>query len=142
MVEHLLPSEAQKHLNSQPNGSIGVFELDRVVATYIGYRKRSDDESQEITVRVLDRGPEYSAHRFSCLVTTGDGTTAVSNLAESIELALGTISGWRNLDPPAPPAPPTERDKEVEQLIRRVAAEWAKSKKSPPAKVGKKKKPR
>jgi len=96
MAEHWDAPKVQKNLNDQPNGSIGITELWRVVDTYFGHRKRSDGSMQEITVQLLDRGPGNGPLRFLCRVTGDDGKSVRSNLEDSIETAL-IISGWSYL---------------------------------------------
>jgi hypothetical protein len=66
--------------------------------TIRAYRKRRDGVSQELTIEILDAGPDVgSANRYSCTVSAANGKKAIGNAAESIDAALDVVH-WVDLD--------------------------------------------
>jgi hypothetical protein len=69
-----------------------------------GYRLRSDGCMQEVTVVVLDAGPEAAGQaRFYCHARSEEGRVASSRLESTLDAALASMR-WTDLDPePAVP---------------------------------------
>ena len=64
------------------------------VTTYRGCRN-----GKEVTVRILDLGPDYPNPdlRFACEVTQDDGKETGGNNARSVDEAIGIVH-WNKLD--------------------------------------------
>ena len=74
----------------------GAFDICQIISTFRFYRTDKDGNPQEVTLDILDAGPERQA-RYTCLAKTNDGKTALGNLETSIEYALTTVH-WEELD--------------------------------------------
>jgi hypothetical protein len=96
-MEHLTPSEVMTHLNLQPSGSMGIFELARVVDTYVGCRRRRDGLDQRLTLRIFDFGLGHPGGWFICEMTTDDGKSATSHAYDLLEGAF-VMDFWHDLD--------------------------------------------
>jgi hypothetical protein len=86
----------------------GIIELAEVT-TYIGYRRGTDDTEREITVEILDAGPDAGENRYVVEVTEehGDGDLdddlgdeveqTIHAAGASLELAIAALP-WDELD--------------------------------------------
>lgn len=78
----------------------GVFEVYHVISTFKFYRKNKAGGVQEVTVQILDAGPESKEHmQYHCFAKADDGRTATGNPDLSIERALSNVH-WEHLDYP------------------------------------------
>lgn len=67
------------------------------VSTFRCYREIRGVGMKQVTVEILDHGPEAGVVRYSCNATTEDGTKATGNPADSIETVIATVH-WGDLD--------------------------------------------
>ena len=67
------------------------------VTTFKCYRDIRGVGLKEVTVEILDHGPEVGVTRYICNATTEDGTTATGNGADSIDTAIAIVH-WGDLD--------------------------------------------
>ena len=74
----------------------GFFEIYHKTS-FTGYRNTGSGKTQEVSVDILDAGPEAGDSRYSCCATSDDGKTASGNPGASIDLVLATVH-WYNLD--------------------------------------------
>ena len=65
--------------------------------SFWGYRNKANEESQEVSVDILDRGSEVGDQRYSCVATTSDGKMATGNNYPSVDLAISGVH-WYDLD--------------------------------------------
>lgn len=64
--------------------------------TFKCYRRAKDGDPQEVTVEILDAGPEVNK-RFHCKATSKDGKRASGNPGATIGDVLYTLH-WQDLD--------------------------------------------
>jgi len=74
------------------------FELYQVT-TFTGYRKTKQGDNQEVSVDLLDRGPDHPSARYTVTATAKDGRSAGGNDSASIEEAIAIVH-WYKLDAP------------------------------------------
>jgi hypothetical protein len=75
-------------------GTLAVYEK----RTYLARRKRSDGSLQELTIEVLDAGPDVPPGiRFECVARTAGGKSISGNPSSTAEAALGLLP-WEDLD--------------------------------------------
>jgi len=67
------------------------------ITYYEGYRKTKKGGKQEISIKILDAGPESGKNRYTIVAELEDGRRAESNAAESIDMALSIVP-WQKLD--------------------------------------------
>lgn len=67
------------------------------VTEYQGYREDHQGRHQEVTIRILDAGPETEVARYHVYAQSTDGRGATGNPAHSIDLALALVH-WGDLD--------------------------------------------
>lgn len=70
-----------------------------IVHTFRCWRDTKDGGAEEVTVSILDRGPEARASRYTCEVTTADGRRASGNANDNVQVAIAVVH-WENLDVP------------------------------------------
>ncbi|MEP7307633.1 MAG: hypothetical protein ABJA98_19190 [Acidobacteriota bacterium] len=72
------------------------------IHTFRCYRYKNDnvDESQEVTIQILDMGPDAGLARYSCKAVSDDGCKARGNPGATISEALAVVH-WGDLDLPA-----------------------------------------
>jgi hypothetical protein len=76
----------------------GAFEVYGVVSRFKFYRRIEGDKTQEVSVEVLDAGPNANPSlRYHCMASADDGRTATGNPDSSIEYALMNMH-WEHLD--------------------------------------------
>ncbi len=66
------------------------------VTTFKCYRETDDGGMQEVTVEILDEGPEVEHARYSCVARSNDDKAASGNPADRVEVALSFVH-WQNL---------------------------------------------
>ncbi len=76
----------------------GLFEAYEV-RTVTGYRNAKDGGVQEVTIQILDAGPDFGGHRHQVIATDEQGRSAAGNPMDSIGDALAVVH-WSNLDAP------------------------------------------
>lgn len=74
----------------------GMQEISHVT-TFRCYRDIREVGMKEVTVELLDHGPDAGMTRYSCTATTEDGRKATGNPGGSIEEVLAIVH-WANLD--------------------------------------------
>lgn len=78
----------------------GAFEVYYVVSQFKFLRKTESDNTQEVSVEILDAGPNANPNlRYHCTARADDGRTATGNPDSSIEHALMNMH-WEHLDWP------------------------------------------
>lgn len=76
----------------------GAFAAYHVISRFIFLRNAKDGHIQEVSVEILDAGPDANpSMRFHCRVRDDDGRTAAGNPDSSIEYALMHMH-WEQLD--------------------------------------------
>ena len=90
------------------NADSGIIDLAEV-STYIGYRRGADDAEREITIEILDAGPDAGDNRYVVEVTEdrGDGDldadlgdeleATIHAAGASLEAAIAALP-WNELD--------------------------------------------
>ncbi len=63
------------------------------VTTFKCYRKTADGRTQEVTVEILDAGPEVEGDRYRC-VARSDGKAASGNPHDRVEVVLSSVHWW------------------------------------------------
>jgi hypothetical protein len=61
------------------------------------FRETKDGGTEEVTVTILDRGPESGGTRYLCEVTTEDGRRASGNASDNVQVAISVVH-WYKLD--------------------------------------------
>lgn len=76
-------------------GMEGVSEI----KLFEGYRKnkKNQREKDEVTVKILDMGPDHPKNRYACVATSKNGKEATGNSDSTLEGAIGLVH-WNNLD--------------------------------------------
>jgi hypothetical protein len=87
--------EDQDHVLNWLRLLTGAHEVYEVI-TYSVWRKNKQDESQHVTVKVYDAGPN-SVLRYYARAESDDGKQSTDNPDKSITAALGNVH-WNNLD--------------------------------------------
>ena len=67
------------------------------VTTVKCYRETADGRTQEVTVEILDVGPEVEDGRYSCVARSDDGKAASGNPADRVEVVLSSVH-WSDLN--------------------------------------------
>ena len=67
------------------------------VTTFRGYRTTARGRHQQVTVEVLDGGPEMGLSRFTVKAYGDDDTTATGNAGDTLHAALRHVH-WFRLD--------------------------------------------
>ena len=73
------------------------------LTTFRGYRRDRSGRMCEVTVEVMDRGPDHP-HRYVILATDDLGRTAAGDGAGDLRDALASVR-WYRLDREPPPEP-------------------------------------
>jgi len=73
----------------------GFYELYHKTS-FIGYR-HTRNEDQEVSIDILDAGPEAGDIRYACSATSEDGKVATGNNGPSLDIVLATVH-WQDLD--------------------------------------------
>ena len=66
-----------------------MFEIYEVTR-FVGYREGESGVPEEVTIEILDLGPDVS-ERYTCHASTEDGKEAGGNPAATLEEALGIV---------------------------------------------------
>jgi hypothetical protein len=69
-----------------------IFEAHHV-QTFRAYRNSKSRGVQQVTIEILDAGPEKPNNRYQCIATAGD-KSAAGNSAESISTAIALVHWW------------------------------------------------
>jgi hypothetical protein len=77
--------------------TLGAIYEAHYATSFICFRRRAEGSTEEITVYVLDRGPQDPATRYLCEVRPESDTRVVGTPCESIEKALSVVP-WDDLD--------------------------------------------
>ncbi len=90
-LQHMEINAVIAYLNKLPKLSDAAH-----VTTFKCYRETRDGGTQEVTVEILDAGPEVEGDRYRC-VARSDGKAASGNPADRVEVVLSSVHWW-NLD--------------------------------------------
>ena len=83
-------SEIRSFLNKLP-GIRAAYE----VKVFRCWRETKDGGDEEVTLTILDRGPESAVSRYSCEVTTEDGRYASGNSSDNVQAAIALVQATR-----------------------------------------------
>jgi hypothetical protein len=76
----------------------GAHEVYHVISRFTLLRRTDDGNNQEVTVEILDAGPNANQNlRYHCMAKADDGRSATGNPDSSIEFALMNVH-WEHLD--------------------------------------------
>jgi len=72
----------------------GILEVYRK-KDFLLWRNAKDGSAQEVSLEVLDAGPNFdSERRFTCVARTSNGRSAKGNSARTVETALALVHWW------------------------------------------------
>jgi hypothetical protein len=77
--------------------TLGAIYEAHYATSFVCFRRRAEGSTEEITVHVLDRGPEDPATRYLCEVRSESGKRMVGTPCESIDKAISVVQ-WDDLD--------------------------------------------
>lgn len=76
--------------------TIGDMEEVTEIKWFHGYRKKNG-ESEDITVKILDMGPDHLQDRYACIASSESGLEATGNKCATLEETIAVVH-WNKLD--------------------------------------------
>jgi len=77
--------------------SFGGMDQVTEIRWFHGYRKKNNGETEDITVKILDMGPDDPNVRYTCIATSESGITATGNECSTLEETIAVVH-WNYFD--------------------------------------------
>jgi hypothetical protein len=77
--------------------TVGHMEEVSEVRYFDGYRKNKKGQMEDVTVKILDMGPNNPQYRYNCIASTPSGLEARGNGGASLDEAILLVH-WNKLD--------------------------------------------
>jgi hypothetical protein len=77
--------------------TFGHMEEVTEIKWFHGYRKKKNGETEDITVKILDMGPDHPQVRYACIASSESGLEATGNECATLEETIAVVH-WNKLD--------------------------------------------